>query len=53
MSPYGLTSKQIKELSAGLGELLEIETEKIENVMDQLTRREVLRIAKNEIQEKE
>ena len=51
MSPYGLTPKQIKHLSERLGDLLDVPPEEVSQSMDQITREEVMRIAKNEVEE--
>ena len=46
--PYGMTAKQIKQLSSELSDLLEIDVQKVELALDEITRNEVMRIAKNE-----
>ena len=51
--PYGLTRKQIGELSHEIGMRLMIDPDKIEGALDGITRQEVARIARNEKEEAE
>ena len=47
--PYGMTGKQIDDLATKLGEKLNVDAGRVYDAIQQITREEVLRIAKNEI----
>ena len=46
--PYGMTYKEIEKLSKHLSEVFSLEYDQVIDALDQLTRKEVARIARNE-----